>query len=184
MFLDRRDPPVLLNTTPRTTMLEMTRIARIAATLASLLLVSLLQAPGAFSQEPAGGQGLVAMASDLPAFAPGQPAPPPYVSALVMRFDGASGRSDVIVLKENATPADLHRAVAALNMSRARVKSLPAGRGATIVVPGSKQDPSMSPETQRRVADALAKLRAQPARQLEGVGQARWMELSDLQLNQ
>jgi hypothetical protein len=161
----------------------MTQIARIAATLASLLLITLIQAPGASSQDPAGGQPLVAMASELPAFAPGQPAPPPFVSALVMRFDGASGRSDVIVLKDNASPADLHRAVAALNMVRARAKSLPAGRGGTIVVPGSKQDPSMSPETQRRAGNALARLRAQPVRQLEGVGQARWMNLADLQLD-
>jgi hypothetical protein len=100
-----------------------------------------------------------------------------------MRFDGASGRSDIIVLKDDATPADLHRAAAGLNMSRARLHSLPAGRGGTIMVPGSKQDPSMTPETQRRVADTLAKLRAQPLRQLEGVGQVRYMELSDLRFD-
>lgn len=161
----------------------MTRIARTAVTLASLLLIGLVQAPGVVSQVPGAGRGLVALASELPPFAPGQPAPPPFVSAVVMRFDSASGRSDVVVLKDNATPADLHRAAAALSMSRARMKFLPAGRGSTILVPGSRQDPSMSPETERRVADTLARLRARPVSQLEGVGQVRWMELPDFQPN-
>lgn len=157
----------------------MTRIARFTVILVTLIVGIALQAPEAASQSASNERVVIAITNQLPAFAPGQPAPASYVRALVMRSGGAS-RSDVIVLKEDATPADLHRAVAALNMSRARKRTLAPGRAATIMVPEMKQNLPVPPGTQQKLVETLAAVRAQSARSLPGVGQARWIELASV----